>query len=386
MADAPAERHDPAGDVVELCRRIEMLEEQVRRTRAAIESANSDLDDLRHRPTLDGYATAEGCQWLTRRFSKEYASFYRAAGDLYVSTIGIGTSRGEADHATDATYVQALEEAMRSGINLIDTAINYRYQRAECAVGTAIRKSIASGSASRDALVVCSKGGYLVPGAFSPNSIPSDETEAGFHSISAPFLADQLKRSKHNLGLETIDVYYLHNPEIQLPFIGEAEFRRRIRAAFAELEVAVSDGHIRYYGVATWDGFYTGALSLPTLLEEAQDIAGDHHHFRFVQLPLNMQMQDAATSEHQDGRIVLEIAAEAGLAVIASASLGNARSPREDDGDPSVNSRPSPVLRALQYARSTPGVTSALVGMRRLDHVRHNLSIARIPPHSHVPA
>jgi len=42
----------------------------------------------------------------------------------------------------------------------------------------------------------------------------------------------------------------------------------------------------------------------------------------------------------------------------------------------------SDVQRALQFVRSTPGVTVALVGMKTESHVRENLGTARIPPAS----
>ena len=38
--------------------------------------------------------------------------------------------------------------------------------------------------------------------------------------------------------------------------------------------------------------------------------------------------------------------------------------------------------RALQFVRSTPGVTTALVGMKQLSHVDENLTTARVPPAS----
>jgi aryl-alcohol dehydrogenase-like predicted oxidoreductase len=36
--------------------------------------------------------------------------------------------------------------------------------------------------------------------------------------------------------------------------------------------------------------------------------------------------------------------------------------------------------RALQFVRSTPGITTALVGMSRLEHVRANLRLVGIAP------
>ncbi|MBI3330901.1 MAG: hypothetical protein HYZ96_02170 [Candidatus Omnitrophica bacterium] len=35
--------------------------------------------------------------------------------------------------------------------------------------------------------------------------------------------------------------------------------------------------------------------------------------------------------------------------------------------------------RAIQFARSTPGITTALTGMKRTAHVEDNLMLARLP-------
>ena len=41
---------------------------------------------------------------------------------------------------------------------------------------------------------------------------------------------------------------------------------------------------------------------------------------------------------------------------------------------------PNDAARALQFARSAPGVTTALVGMSKGEHVRANLELANLPP------
>jgi aryl-alcohol dehydrogenase-like predicted oxidoreductase len=200
--------------------------------------------------------------------------------------------------------------------------------------------------------------------------------------MSPAFLADQIERSRRNLGLETIDIYYLHNPEIELRAIAMPEFMNRVRAAFHQLERAVSDGLVRYYGTATWDGYRTDGLSLRALVETAREIAGENHHFRFVQLPFNLGMQEARTRRVEAGRTVLAVAEELGITVIASASLGQGRLL---SGLPMEVTDALPVLRTdaqrvIQFVRSTPGISSALVGMRDVAHVTENLVISKVPP------
>src|SRR2546430_310964 len=81
-----------------------------------------------------------------------------------------------------------------------------------------------------------------------------DDIVAGSHCITPQFLNDQLARSLRNLGVDCIDVYYLHNPETQLGEISRPDFYERVRDAFAFLESAAAEGKIQYYGMATWNG------------------------------------------------------------------------------------------------------------------------------------
>lgn len=285
----------------------------------------------------------------------ELPGFYRLEQGLRISSIGIGTNRGKRGPATDASYLSALRTAFRGGINLVDTSIIYRDQQSERLVGTAVREFLEQGG-QRDELVVCTKGGYLMP----ENGRVGDS----MHSIAPDFLADQLSRSLRNLGLATVDVYYLHNPEVQLREAGVPEFLLRMRRAFEFLEEAVARGSIRYYGTATWAGYIDGKISLADLVEVAREIAGEEHHFRFVQLPFSLEIQDVLDTD------VLDVAGELGITVIASAPLGQGRLSGE-------------LRDALQFARSAPGIAAAVVGMSSSRHVEENLAVASRPPLTH---
>ena len=88
-----------------------------------------------------------------------------------------------------------------------------------------------------------------------------------------------IDQSRANLGLETIDFYYLHNPESQVAAVGREEFRRRLEAAFALLEQKAADGAIGCYGVATWNGLRAqpaepAFLSLAEMIAAAERIGG----------------------------------------------------------------------------------------------------------------
>ena len=320
------------------------------------------------------YATAEG----TARYAARYpefrdAAFYRTVLDLQVSSLGIGTYLGATDEAADRDYVDALIAAGQGGINFFDAAINYRHQRSERCIGQALRHL------QRDEMVVCTKAGFLTPGAV-PDSLPPDDVVGNMHSMAPDFLSDQIDRSRANLGVDTIDVFYLHNPETQLGFKAREEFDLRIRRAFVRLEELVLEGKIRWYGAATWDGFRKpGQLDLRALARIAAEEAGPDHHFRFIQLPFNLGMVEAFVNRPES---VLTAADELGIVAVASATLLQARviAQMPDAVTELLPGLATPAQRAIQFTRSTPGIDVALVGMGRREHVLENLGIAKVPP------
>ena len=225
------------------------------------------------------------------------AAFYRTVCGLSLSSLGIGTYMGGDDDAADEAYTDALIAAGLGGINLFDTAINYRNQRSERCIGAALRQL------QRDEIAVCTKAGFLTPGAI-PGIFKARSTWwARCTAMHPDFLADQIDRSRANLGVDTIDVFYLHNPETQLGFLTREEFDARIRGAFGRLEQLVADRKIRWYGAATWDGFRRkGALDLPRMSALALEECGPEHHFRFIQLPFNLGMVEAFLREFRRGK------------------------------------------------------------------------------------
>lgn len=341
-----------------------------------------DLPDAATSTLRPGHASTEGSARFASRFAGHSESFYRAAQDLFVSSVGIGTYRRTAQLCTDGIYTEAVHTALSQGINLIDTSLNYCHQGSERGVGAALRRFIDQDGGRRDEVVLCTKGGFLVPDAIDIGTLTVDEIAGNIHCIAPAFLADQIQRSRRNLGVATIDIYYVHNPEVQLAHVGASTFDERIRKAFAQLETAVQQGEIRYYGIATWHGFEGGenGLSLRSLAELARDIAGDGHHFRFIQLPVNMGMQDALEESEQGS--LLALAGELGMSVIGSAGLFQGRLTQDlpEEMAALLPGLDNDAQRAIQFARSAPGITSALVGMRQAHHVRENLALARLPP------
>lgn len=354
---------------------------------------------------IQGCATPDGTARFRDRFADRLPGNFRLGQGLWLSSIGAGTYLGEPNARADERYTSAIERAIESGINVIDTAVNYRHQRSERSVGRALGELIGRGTLQRDEIYVATKGGFLSfdgdaaddPAAYFYEQVietglaKAEDVAADCHVISPAYLKRQIAVSRKNLGVETIDLYYVHNPETQLSRVSHDEFRRRLRDAFRALEDEVAQGAIGAYGVATWNAFRVGgesreALALDEVLAAAAEAGGEARHFRAVQLPFNFAMTEALTSPTQKlaGRSVpfLRAASEHDLLVFASASLLQGQL---TEGLPEEITRHFPRLqtdaqRALQFVRSTPGITSALVGMSQSRHVAEDTGTLAIPP------
>jgi aryl-alcohol dehydrogenase-like predicted oxidoreductase len=354
---------------------------------------------------IAGFATPQGTLRYAARFRGKSAAghFREAPSGLVLSSIGIGTYLGEPDEATDEAYSGAVVAAVEGGFNVVDTAINYRFQRSERSIGAALKELLSNGFA-RDEIVLCTKAGFLTPDA----ELPADPSEyflrefvehgvfgaqdiaAGCHCMTPRYLADQLERSRRNLGVQCVDVFYLHNPETQLGEISKDEFLRRIRGAFLFLESAVSSGKIGAYGLATWNAFREdqkspGYLSLEEIVAIANEVGGTDHHFRFVQLPLNLAMPEALTRPNQlvAGKTMAMVQAgrALGITLVSSAALLQGQLTKNLPASMrNAWGMKSDSALALQFARSAPGITTALVGMSQIGHVEDNLGLAGIEP------
>src|SRR5262249_16688999 len=134
---------------------------------------------------------------------------------------------------------------------------------------SALERTTNSKIVRRDEVFVCTKAGYL---SFDEN-LPADprayflreyiesgvidpkELVGGMHCIAPAYLRNQVERSRQNLGLETIDLFYLHNPETQLAEVSPEAFHDRVKRAFSLLESGVKEGKLCFYGMATWNAF-----------------------------------------------------------------------------------------------------------------------------------
>src|SRR3990172_8137380 len=296
------------------------------------------------------YATKEGtARYRDRSKNMLPSDHFRESQGLWMSSIGFGTYLGNYDESTDIRYRDAVLRAVELGCNSIDTAINYRFQRSERSIGAALQVLFNDGKISRDELIIATKGGYIpfdgappkdmntyfIETFMKPGIASSEDIVSGSHCMTPRYIENQLECSLRNLGLECIDIYYLHNPEEQL-----------------------------------------------------QEVSGEDHHFKVIQLPFNLAMPEALILKNQrvDGEMtsILEASWRLGVTVIGSSSLLQSQLSKNlpDFIGVCLKGLETDAQRAIQFVRSTPGISSALVGMSKINHIEENMKVAKIPPAS----
>ncbi len=350
---------------------------------------------------ISGFATSDGTKKIAQNSGVNQGNF-KEFENLTLSNVGIGTYLGDADARTDELVTNAVKQSITSGINVVDTAINYRSQKAERSVGKAILELIQEEKISRDQIFLSTKNGYVTNDAdvqlgfweyvkeeYSKKGIIKEgDVTSGYHCMTPTYLSDQLDRSLKNLGLECVDLMYLHNAvEGQIKDVSKEQFLENLKAVFELYEQKRDEGKIKFYGMATWECFRVPNdnpqyLSLEDTVNMAKKIGGDNHGFRFIQLPFNMNFDQALLKKTQllgnENVSALEAAETLGIGVFTSVPFMQGRL-LAPGVMPEFNEL-KPSLRALQFIRSSPGVLSPLVGQKSSEHVTENLEIMKIPP------
>jgi aryl-alcohol dehydrogenase-like predicted oxidoreductase len=260
-----------------------------------------------------------------------------------VSPVGFGGYR--VDDRVDR-HREALRLALLSGVNLVDTSTNYGDGHSELLVGKVLREMAAAGEVAREEVVVVTKAGYVqgqnLRDAHQRRKLGDpwpEMTEYArdcWHCISPPFLKDQLSASLGRLAMPKVDLLLLHNPEY---FLADAEHRNmplaeardtfydRMGRAFQQLEKEVAAGRIGAYGVSSNTFVVPHGKADAVDLLRLLDLAGPR--FAAIQLPMNPVELGAREPIHTtDGRSVLDVAREHGLAVLVNRPLNGFRQGR----------------------------------------------------------
>ena len=137
----------------------------------------------------------------------------------------------EVTPASRAAGRRAIVAAYESGYTLFDNADIYCRGEAERILGEALKEV----SGMRDWVVIVTKGGIRPGGDPQPDS-------PGRYDFSAPYIIQACEQSLKRLGIETIDVYLLHRPDL----LADPE---EVAQAFSQLKAA---GKVRHFGVSNF--------------------------------------------------------------------------------------------------------------------------------------
>ena len=358
---------------------------------------------------LMGHATPEGTKNYVKNAVKNRgkpADHFRVFDNLYLSSIGMGTYLGKPNKEDDQSMENAVYESIKSGgVNVVDTAINYRAMRSEKSVGRALLRLINDGIVTRDQVFVSTKNGYItndgdypeidvmeyVQTMFISNGIMhADDISSGYNVLNPNYLRRCIDKSLANLHLATLDLVYVHNPfESWYEDVSREDFFQMLSKVFEAYEEYRTLDKLRFYGMATWTCFRVPPdskeyLSLEDITKTAEKLGGlGKHGFRFIQLPYNLAYSEALLLKNQSvgaekNLTILEAAEKLKIGVFTSIPLFQGRLLRTKI--PDYGGLTDQVSKLLQIVRSSPSVIAPLVGQKELNHVEQNLKISSVSP------
>ena len=339
---------------------------------------------------VNGFATKND----TSAYLDKHGIMKSELSSFNVSPIAIGTHLGNMDETDSKLYQASIEHGLKNGINFIDTAINYRGMRSERDIGNVISHLIESDIIKREEIVISTKAG-IIPGDIDAGLVPKDylkkillhrgiieESDLHIlnhqrHVLAPSYYQFAIEQSKKHLGLNTIDIHYIHNPEISLEVLGETDFYNKLEVLFSFYEEQVDKGNIRYYGFATWNGLVCsphekGYISLERVMKMLNNIIGENHHFKFIQFPYNKTMNDAKTKENQlvnqTYYSLLEATKKLGLTAVTSAPFNLGKLINKDE---------NPEDQLLTILREE-SISSVMVGTKQVSNVDKNLKLIQV--------
>ncbi|REJ79011.1 MAG: aldo/keto reductase [Acidobacteria bacterium] len=150
----------------------------------------------------------------------------RKLGGLKVSAIGLGCMGMSEFYGTpdEVTSVEVIHRALDVGINFLDTADMYGLGANEELVGRAVK-------GKRDQFIIATKFAFI-----------RDRDDHSIKGISGKpeYVAEAVERSLKRLGIETIDLYYQHRVDPEVP----------VEETIGAMSKLVDQGKVRYLGMS----------------------------------------------------------------------------------------------------------------------------------------
>jgi aryl-alcohol dehydrogenase-like predicted oxidoreductase len=284
---------------------------------------------------------------------------------LRISPFTLGAMTFGEDHGWGATAAESeamITEYVERGGNSIDTANIYTNGHSEKIIGD----YLAARPGLRDRVVLGSK--------FFGNLFPGDPNGGG---AGRKAVVAQAEESLRRLRTDYLDIYWLHNWDRGVP----------VEETLRALDDLVTAGKIRYVGLSDLPAWKAA---------EAQVVA----HFRGWAPAIGMQVEYSLLERTAEGELI-PMAAEHGLGVLPWSPLksgwlsgkfarGNSSvdtlraglvgGPAESDWqvidvlhEIAADAGVPPAAAALAWVGARPGVSSVLIGARRIDQLKTNL-------------
>lgn len=341
---------------------------------------------------INGYATVEATR---KYFERKKIPLAKTKSNRYFTSLpmAMGTFIGDFSDNDSRKYEESLIYGINNGVNFIDTAICYRGMRSEKDVGRVLRQLINEKSdIKRNEIIISTKAGII----FGDISVPIrpidylenilikegivrvediNVTEQFRHTLNPRFYEHAIKKSKENLGIETIDIHYIHEPEASKSVMESETFYNELEDLFEFYENQVEKGNIVNYGMATWSAFITMEnskeyISLEKVIEIAKKVAGEKHHFKFIQLNYNKINRAANTLKNQRVKgkyyTVIEAANELGIITNINGPLNQMQK---------LNEEGYSVEEMIRFVIESKGVYAAMVGNKELQHLKDNMKV-----------
>ncbi len=255
----------------------------------------------------------------------------RFLGDtaIKVSPFGFGAYRVNNENKF---HKKALEEAINSGINLIDTSSNYSLGSSEEMIGNSLKAMAFPENYDESPIVVISKVGYVQGAALErAKELKSQGQEIpdmieinanAWHCIHPEYIEWTLQNSLQRLKLNKISGFLLHNPECFFKNnMDTTEYYHRIEKAFSCLENLCDQGLIDFYGISS-NSFVSSEqshehTSLIECWNRAQKVS-KNPRFKIIQFPYNLVESEAWTNQLKSGMNIFDQAKEYQMGVLVN--------------------------------------------------------------------
>lgn len=310
-----------------------------------------------------------------------------------ISRLGFGLYIGEESDNFDMKLLEVMRHALENGINFFDCAPSYRNLRSEKVLGKLLNEY-----PDQD-FHVSTKGGFIpfdfskglnaenefVNTLFTSGLVKTDLFDQEyFQSFDTNYLKYQFEHTLNNLNRTYIDIYYIHNPEYLLYRVGIKDFLSIMRCVIQWISSMISEGKIKSFGVASWDGFIKPKNGLLLQLEDFIEISnteGIRSYFQYIQIPYNLSKALGAFSKSQilsgENMSLFRAAQSSNIDVISSAPLNQGKLTQYTFPD-EIKSRFNHLSSAslsLKFVLSTPGIKSTLISTSSIHHLNELLSL-----------